>query len=149
MRAVLQRVKGASVEIEGREVGAIAGGLLVLLGIKQGDTEKDCDYLIKKILKCRIFDDPDGVMNESLLDQKKSLLLVSQFTLYGDTRKGNRPSYMESAKGEEARPLYEYFIQKVKDQGVPVATGEFGADMDVHLINDGPVTILMDSEKIF
>lgn len=145
MRALIQRVKSAHVSIDNKTVGSIEEGLLVFLGIKTDDTQEDLEYLFKKIIKCRIFDDAEGVMNESLIDQNKALLVVSQFTLYAETRKGNRPSYKAAAKGELAKPLYEKFIELAKEQDIDVQTGEFGADMDVHLINDGPVTILLES----
>lgn len=145
MRALIQRVQSAEVSVDGKKLSSIESGLLVFLGIKTDDNEKDIDYLIRKIVNCRIFDDLDGVMNESLIDQKKDLLVVSQFTLYADTKKGNRPSYQLAAKGDVAEPLYQKFIAKLKEMNIPVQTGEFGADMAVSLINDGPVTILIES----
>lgn len=145
MRALIQRVQSAEVSVDGEKLSSIESGLLVFLGIKTDDNEKDIDYLIRKIVNCRIFDDLDGVMNESLIDQKKDLLVVSQFTLYADTKKGNRPSYQLAAKGDVAEPLYQKFITKLKEMNIPVQTGEFGADMAVSLINDGPVTILIES----
>ena len=149
MRSVVQRVRSARVEIEGECVGEISEGLLVLLGVSVDDTEKDLDYMVKKISGLRIFDDQDGVMNESVLDQGKKILLVSQFTLYGDARKGNRPSYIQAAKGEKAEGLYHSCVEKLREKGLVVETGRFGADMQVHLVNDGPVTILIDSQKGF
>lgn len=145
MRALIQRVRSAEVSVDGKKLSSIGNGLLIFLGIKMDDGEKDIDYLVRKIVNCRIFDDLDGVMNESLIDQKKELLVVSQFTLYADTKKGNRPSYQLAAKGDVAEPLYQKFITKLKEMNIPVQTGEFGADMAVSLINDGPVTILIES----
>lgn len=145
MRALIQRVKSAEVSVAGEKISSIKSGLLIFLGIKTDDSEKDIDYLVKKIVNCRIFDDSNGVMNESLIDQEKELLVVSQFTLYAETKKGNRPSYQLAAKGDVAEPLYQKFITKVKEMNIPVQTGEFGADMAVSLINDGPVTILIES----
>ncbi|MDO5713195.1 MAG: D-aminoacyl-tRNA deacylase [Tissierellia bacterium] len=149
MRAVVQRVKTANVVVDGNKVGEIGEGIVLLLGIAKEDTEKDLDYIYRKVVNLRIFDDKDGVMNESLLDHRKELLVVSQFTLYGDGRKGNRPSYIRAANGAEAEKLYQKFIQRGNNDGLSVATGVFGADMDLTLINDGPVTILLDSEKVF
>ena len=145
MRALIQRVQSAEVSVDGKKLSSIGNGLLIFLGIKMDDGEKDIDYLVRKIVNCRIFDDLDGVMNESIIDQKKELLVVSQFTLYADTKKGNRPSYQLAAKGDVAEPLYQKFITKLKEMNIPVQTGEFGADMAVSLINDGPVTILIES----
>ena len=145
MRALIQRVQSAEVSVDGKKLSSIGNGLLIFLGIKMDDGEKDIDYLVRKIVNCRIFDDLDGVMNESLIDQKKELLVVSQFTLYADTKKGNRPSYQLAAKGDVAEPLYQKFITKLKEMNIPVQTGKFGADMAVSLINDGPVTILIES----
>lgn len=145
MRALIQRVKAAEVSVAGEKISSIKSGLFIFLGIKTDDSEKDIDYLVKKIVNCRIFDDSNGVMNESLIDQEKELLVVSQFTLYAETKKGNRPSYQLAAKGDVAEPLYQKFITKVKEMNIPVQTGEFGADMAVSLINDGPVTILIES----
>lgn len=145
MRALIQRVKSAEVSVAGEKISSIKSGLLIFLGIKTDDSEKDIDYLVKKIVNCRIFDDSNGVMNESLIDQEKELLVVSQFTLYAETKKGNRPSYQLAAKGDVAEPLYQKFITKIKEMNIPVQTGEFGADMAVSLINDGPVTILIES----
>lgn len=149
MRSVVQRVKSARVEVEGACVGEISEGLLVLLGVSVDDTEKELDYMVKKISGLRIFDDRNGVMNESILDQEKKILLVSQFTLYGDARKGNRPSYIQAAKGDKAEDLYLSCVRKLREKGIEVETGKFGADMQVHLVNDGPVTILIDSQKGF
>lgn len=149
MRAVIQRVKKASVEVEGNTVGSIEEGLLVFLGVGQGDDNKDLEYMVDKVLGLRIFQDENDKMNLSLMDIEGELLVVSQFTLYGDVRKGRRPSFTESAHPDRAEGLYEEFITKVRSKGVKVEKGLFGADMDVNLINDGPVTILLDSNKIF
>ncbi len=145
MRALLQRVKEARVEVEGRTVGAIGRGLLVLLGVARGDTPADADYLAEKILGLRIFPDAEGKMNLSVMEAGGGLLVVSQFTLYGDTRKGRRPSFDQAAPQQEARALYEYFVQKLRSRQAPVQTGVFQAMMQVHLINEGPVTILCES----
>jgi len=146
MKIVVQRVKKAQVDIDEKTVGKINEGLLVLLGIKNTDTKKDVDYLVKKIINLRVFTDSDGKMNLSLQDVKGELLIVSQFTLYGECKKsGNRPSYTDAAKPDMAIPLYEYFISECKKQVSIVQTGIFGADMKVNLLNDGPVTIIIDS----
>jgi D-aminoacyl-tRNA deacylase len=147
MRVVAQRVREARVEVEGQVVGSITTGLLVLLGIARGDTEEDAAYLVEKTLNLRIFPDEQGRMNRSLLETGGALLVVSQFTLYGDCRKGRRPSFDSAAPPEEARCLYEYFVARSRKAGVEVATGIFQAYMQVSLVNDGPVTFLYDSEK--
>ena len=149
MRAVVQRVKEAKVEIEGEIVGEISRGLLIFLGVGENDTEKECEYMANKIINLRIFPDENDLMNLSLLDIKGSALVVSQFTLWGDCRKGRRPSIIEAARPEKAKELYEHFISLLKDKNVSVDTGKFQEMMDVHLVNDGPVTILIDSNKIF
>lgn len=149
MRAVVQRVKEARVEIEGKVVGAISKGVLIFLGVGEKDTAKECEYLANKIINLRIFPDADDLMNLSLMDVKGDVLVVSQFTLWGDCRKGRRPSFIEAARPEKAIPLYEKFIELIKEQNIKVATGKFQEMMDVHLVNDGPVTILIDSDKIF
>lgn len=149
MRAVIQRVKEARVEIEGVVVGQISKGLLIFLGVGENDTEKECGYIANKIINLRIFPDSDDLMNLSILDIKGAALVVSQFTLWGDCRKGRRPSFTEAARPEKAKMLYEHFISLIKDMNISVATGKFQEMMDVHLINDGPVTILIDSEKKF
>ncbi len=149
MRAVVQRVKEAKVEIDGSVVGQISKGLLIFLGVAEKDTEKECEYMANKIINLRIFPDENDLMNLSLLDTKGAALVVSQFTLWGDCRKGRRPSFIEAARPEKANRLYEHFISLVKDKGVTVATGRFQEMMDVHLVNDGPVTILIDSSKNF
>lgn len=149
MRAVVQRVKRSSVSVDGKIVSKIDKGLMVLLGVEVNDDESDLDYILKKVTRLRIFDDEDGVMNKSLLDYGLEVLVVSQFTLYGDARKGNRPSYIRSAKFDQGILLYEKFIEELEKLNVKVSHGEYGADMDVELINDGPVTILLDSSKEF
>lgn len=149
MRAVIQRVKNASVTVDDKIVGEIGKGVLVLLGVSRDDTEKEAVFLVEKILNLRIFEDEEGKMNLSLLDIKGELLVVSQFTLYGDARRGRRPSFIEAAAPDEANRLYEFFVVEARKQLEKVETGRFQAMMDVALINDGPVTILLDSAKIF
>jgi D-tyrosyl-tRNA(Tyr) deacylase len=149
MRAVIQRVSEASVEISNEVVGAIGAGLLVLLAVARDDIPDDADYLAEKIINLRIFTDDDGKMNRSLLETGGAMLVVSQFTLYGDVRRGRRPSYSDAAEPEKANALYEYFIERVRSLGVRVETGVFQATMKVSLVNDGPVTILIDSRKLF
>jgi D-tyrosyl-tRNA(Tyr) deacylase len=149
MRAVVQRVKRARVSVNGQTTGEIGSGLLVLLGVSVNDGEADADYLSDKIINLRIFEDENGKMNLSLLDYGGELLVVSQFTLYGDTRRGRRPSFINAARSDDADQLYEYFVAKAKESVESVATGRFQAMMDVELVNHGPVTILLDSEKIF
>ena len=149
MRAVVQRVSAASVTVEGRKVGSIGPGLLVLLGVARGDTEKDGEYLAEKLAGLRIFEDEEEKMNRSVAQIGGSILLVSQFTLYGDVRHGRRPSFTQAAPPEEANRLYENLAQKLRDKGLTVETGQFQAHMEVSLVNDGPVTILLDSGKSF
>jgi len=149
MRAVVQRVRRCRVEVESRVVGEIGPGLLVLLGVGKGDTEAAADYLAEKILSLRIFEDDAEKMNLSVHDKRGEVLVVSQFTLYGDARKGRRPSFDAAARPEEARRLYEYFLEKIRAAGLRCETGEFQAMMEVELVNSGPVTILLDSEKGF
>jgi len=149
MRTVVQRVAEARVEVEGRVSGSIGKGLLVLLGVAGDDTEKDADYLAEKTINLRIFDDHAGKMNLSLLDVSGEVLVVSQFTLYGDVRRGRRPSYTDAAEPGRANRLYEYFVDRLRESGVKAETGMFQAMMKVSLINDGPVTILLDSRKGF
>jgi D-tyrosyl-tRNA(Tyr) deacylase len=149
MRAVIQRVSRAKVTVEGEITGEIGRGVLVLLGVSRSDSEKEADYLLEKILNLRIFEDRDGKMNLSLLDVGGELLVVSQFTLYGDARRGRRPSYIEAAAPDEANRLYEYFVAEARKKISKVETGRFQAMMDVELVNDGPVTILLDSTKLF
>lgn len=149
MRAVVQRVSSSKVTVDDRITGEISKGLLVLLGVTHEDTSKDVDYMIDKILNLRIFEDENEKMNLSLKDIGGELLVVSQFTLYGDCRKGKRPSFSNAARPDLATKLYEEFIEKAKSQDVVVGTGEFGAHMMVDLTNDGPVTILLESNKSF
>ncbi len=149
MRAVLQRVTRASVTVDGQTIGQIGRGLVVLLGVEQDDTEADAHQLADKTIQLRIFDDADGKMNLGLADVAGAVLVVSQFTLLGDCRKGRRPSFIQAAPPEMAERLYETFVAAVGAQGIPVATGKFRAMMQVELVNDGPVTILLDSRKRF
>jgi D-aminoacyl-tRNA deacylase len=147
MRAVIQRVSRASVTIQNAVRGRIEGGLMVLLAVEEGDKGEDIEWLSGKIVRLRIFPDEEGVMNRSVQEIGGDILLVSQFTLYASTRKGNRPSYSRSAGPQTAVPLYEAFVERLSaDLGKPVQTGEFGAEMRVELINDGPVTIIIDSK---
>lgn len=146
MRAVLQRVSRAKVTVDERLTGEIGLGLLVLLGVGQTDDEAIADKLLDKIIKLRIFDDGEGKMNLSLVDIDGEMLVVSQFTLYADTRKGRRPSFIDAAPPSDGVRLYEYFVAKARDSIRKVETGEFGAMMDVELVNDGPVTIILDTE---
>ncbi|MBE2249275.1 MAG: D-tyrosyl-tRNA(Tyr) deacylase [Myxococcus sp.] len=145
MRAVLQRVKEASVTVDGAVVGAIGPGLLVLLGVGKGDTDADVDFMVDKVPGLRIFEDEAGKMNRALVDGSKALLAVSQFTLFADTKKGRRPSFIDAMPPDEARRLYAAFCEKCRAAGLTVAEGVFAADMKVALVNDGPVTILLDS----
>ena len=149
MRAVLQRVTRASVRIEGETVGEIAAGLVVLLGVARDDTLDDARYLLEKIISLRIFEDAEGRMNLSVAETGGALLVVSQFTLYGDARRGRRPSWSEAAAPEAAEPLYEFFVNEARKMSVRVETGGFRRMMEVELVNDGPVTILLDSRKLF
>lgn len=149
MRAVIQRVRSASVDVDSERVGEIDKGLLVLLGVGAGDETSDLDYVLDKTINLRIFADEDGKMNLSLLDTGGGLLVVSQFTLYGDTRKGRRPSFVDAMAPDPAEAMYEDFVKKARERGVSkVATGRFAAMMDVSLVNDGPVTLIVDSSKI-
>jgi len=148
MRAVVQRVTEASVTVDGETIGRIGTGLCVLLGVSTSDTEADADYIADKLAVLRIFDDENGVSNRSVLDVGGAILLISQFTLLGDARKGRRPSYIFAARPEAAIPLYERCVSRLKES-VPVETGRFGADMLVSIQNDGPFTILLDSKKGF
>jgi D-aminoacyl-tRNA deacylase len=149
MRAVIQRVTRASVTVEGKIVGELGNGLVVLLGVARDDTRSDADYLAEKIAALRIFDDEGGRMNLSVRDIGGGVLIVSQFTLYGDVRRGLRPSWSDAAAPESARPLYEYFVEKMRSSELFIATGSFRRTMSLDLLNDGPVTILIDSRKTF
>ncbi|MTK11674.1 MAG: D-tyrosyl-tRNA(Tyr) deacylase [Clostridiaceae bacterium] len=149
MRAVVQRVKYSKVEVNGEKIGEIQKGLNVLLGISKEDTAEDISYMKDKILNLRIFEDEDGKLNKSLMDISGELLVVSQFTLYGDCRKGRRPSFIEALGGEDAEKMYEEFVRQCKQEVSKVETGKFGADMKVTIENDGPVTIMIDSKKNF
>jgi D-tyrosyl-tRNA(Tyr) deacylase len=149
MRAVVQRVSSASVVVRERVVGEIGPGLLVLLGVSRKDTQDDADYLAEKIAGLRIFEDADGKMNRSVAEISGAVLAVSQFTLYGDVRRGKRPSFDDAARPEEARELYEALVIQIRRRGLRCETGEFQAMMSVSLVNEGPVTILLDSTKLF
>ena len=147
MRLVLQRVKEARVEVEGRVVGTIGAGLVALVGIAKPDVRRDADYLADKTISLRIFPDESGKMNRDIVETGGELLVVSQFTLYADSRKGRRPGFDRAAEPAQARALYEYFVEAIRARNIPVQTGIFQALMSVHLVNDGPLTILCDSEK--
>jgi D-tyrosyl-tRNA(Tyr) deacylase len=148
MRAVIQRVAKASVKVDGQVTGSIGKGLLILVGIEDADTQEDIDWLTKKIVGLRIFDDENGVMNLSVMEIEGSILAVSQFTLMASTKKGNRPSYIRASKGDFAQPMYEKFCQALEQEsGKKTEKGIFGADMKVSLLNDGPVTIIMDTKN--
>jgi D-aminoacyl-tRNA deacylase len=149
MRAVVQRVSRCRVTVEGNVTGQIGAGLLVLLGVSRGDTEAAADYLAEKVVGLRIFEDGEGKMNLSVQDSGGAVLVVSQFTLYGDVRRGKRPSFDAAARPEEAERLYEHFVSKIRSAGLRCETGRFQAMMEVELVNSGPVTILLDSEKSF
>ncbi len=145
MRAVVQRVGSARVEVDGRVTGRIGPGLVVLVAVRQGDTAREVRWLADKVVNLRLFSDPDGKMNLSARDLHREILVVSQFTLYGDCRRGRRPSYSEAASPEVAVALYEDFVRKLEASGLRIQQGVFQAHMDVHLVNDGPVTVLVDS----
>jgi D-aminoacyl-tRNA deacylase len=149
MRAVVQRVSRCRVTVDGNVVGEIGAGVLVLLGVSKADNEAAADYLVEKIIGLRIFEDAEGKMNLSVQDCGGAVLVVSQFTLYGDVRRGKRPSFDAAARPEEARRLYEYFVEEIRASGLRCETGQFQAMMEVELVNSGPVTILVDSEKVF
>jgi D-aminoacyl-tRNA deacylase len=149
MRAVVQRVSSASVTVDGEIVGEIGKGFLVLLGVAGDDTQQDVNYLANKVAGLRVFEDDDGKMNLALADVGGGVLVVSQFTLYGDCRKGRRPSFVAAAPPEHAEALYRSFVAELRGQGIPVETGRFQVHMDVALVNDGPVTLLLDSRKEF
>ena len=148
MRAVVQRVRKGSVEIEEKEIGKIEKGLVILLGVGQNDIEKDAEYLAEKIANLRIFEDKEGKMNLSVREINGQILVISQFTLYGDCKKGRRPSFISAALPDKAVKLYDYFVKCIKNYGLKIETGEFQAMMLVKIYNDGPVTILLDSEKL-
>lgn len=150
MRAVIQRVSSSSVSVDGQEIGAIGPGITLFLGIKEDDTLQDCEYILNKTIHLRIFEDENGKMNLSLLDVGGELLVISQFTLYGDCRKGRRPGFSRGGSVEDAEKLYDQFVRMVQESPVKkIATGEFQAEMQVTIHNDGPVTLLLDSEKVF
>lgn len=146
MRVVVQRVSEASVTVEGEVVGAIGPGLLALVGVREGDTQAEADWLAAKLAQLRIFADAEGRFNLSLLDMGGAALVVSQFTLYGDARKGRRPDFIRAARPEVAEPLVSYLVEKLRAAGIPTETGRFGAHMDVRLTNDGPVTLILERE---
>ena len=149
MRAVAQRVSRAAVCVDREEVGQIARGFVVLLGVADGDGAEDADYLAHKIVELRVFEDSAGKMNHSLIDVGGSVLAISQFTLLGDCRKGRRPSFTDAARPELAQPLFDHFVAAVRSRGIAVQTGQFAAHMMVELVNDGPVTLLLDSKRLF
>lgn len=149
MRLVIQHVNHAGVQVSGKEIASCGKGLLVLLGVTHDDSMEDVEYCASKTLGLRIFEDEDEKMNLSIQDIQGEILVVSQFTLYGDIRKGRRPSFVNSAKPDKANELYEEYVKYLQKENIPVSTGQFGADMKVELINDGPVTILVDSKKMF
>ena len=149
MRCVVQRVTESSVTVDGETVGRIGPGLMVLIGVSTEDTAADLNYIAEKVPNLRVFDDENGVMNRSLLDAGGAILAVSQFTLYGDARGGRRPSYIRAAKPEQANALYQQLVERWRQKGLTVETGRFRTEMKVALVNDGPVTILLDSQKTF
>ncbi|HSJ39194.1 MAG TPA: D-aminoacyl-tRNA deacylase [Planococcus sp. (in: firmicutes)] len=146
MRVILQRSKRASVTVEGSVTGAIASGYVLLVGITHEDTEKDADYCARKIAQMRLFEDDEGKMNRSIFESGGDILSISQFTLYGDIRKGRRPSFVEAARPDKAEPLWNYFNEMLRNEGLKVEEGVFGAMMDVELVNDGPVTMIVESK---
>lgn len=148
MKAVIQRVQYATVKVDGQLIGQCQNGFMILLGVCLEDDEKDIDVLVNKISKLRVFEDEEGKMNRSIKDVGGSVLVISQFTLYADCRKGNRPSFMNAAPGAVSKPLYEQFVAKLSACDIPVECGEFGADMKVELLNDGPVTIVLESKEL-
>lgn len=149
MRAVIQRVKSSKVSVDGEVLGSINRGFNVLLGISKDDTIEDVNYIKDKIINLRVFEDENDKMNNSLLDVQGELLIISQFTLYGDCRKGRRPNFMDAMKGSEAESLYETFLEEIRKSNLKAECGKFGADMTVDIVNDGPVTILLDSKRNF
>lgn len=148
MRTVIQRVSRASVRVDGRVVGRTGAGFVVLAGVADGDTEDDLDLMVDKLVHLRVFADDEGKMNRSLLDAGGGLLVVSQFTLHADCRRGRRPSFTRAAPPETARALFDRFVERLREKGISVATGEFGAMMEVELVNDGPVTIVLDTDDL-
>ena len=146
MRALLQRVSSAAVRVDGRIVGQIDKGFCILLGVTHSDTNKEAEWLANKIAGIRLFEDDAGKMNRGLQDVGGELLVISQFTLYGDARKGRRPSFIDASRPEHSEPMYEYFVEQLRDAGFKVATGQFGADMKVEINNDGPVTLMLERE---
>jgi len=149
LRAIIQRVSEAEVVVDNEVTGKIQQGLLVLLGVEEGDSQKDCDYLADKVAGLRVFDDAEGKMNLGVTDVDGKVLVVSQFTLLGDCRKGRRPSFVDAAPPEIGQQLYEAFCQRIREQGIDVETGRFRSHMQVQLVNDGPVTLMLDSRKRF
>ena len=149
MRAVVQRVSRAAVRVDSKIVGQIGNGLAVLVGVAPDDNREAADYMVEKIASLRIFPDCEGKMNLSIRDNQGAILAISQFTLLGDARRGRRPSFAQAARPEEAEPLYEYFLEALRNLGLRVESGVFGAMMELELVNDGPVTILLDSERLF
>jgi len=149
MRAIVQRVSEAHVTVDGAITGQIESGFLVLLGVTHEDTDADMDYLVKKLVGLRVFEDDDGKMNRDIIEANGAMLIVSQFTLYGDCRKGRRPSFINAARPELAEPMYERLCDEIRGRGIRVETGRFQQHMDVALINDGPVTLMLDSSKQF
>ncbi|MEQ8153860.1 MAG: D-aminoacyl-tRNA deacylase [Clostridiaceae bacterium] len=149
MRAVVQRVKKSSVKVQGKIIGEIKEGLNILVGVTKGDSDEDIKYIRDKVVNLRIFSDENGKMNLSIKDVKGEMLIISQFTLYGDCRKGRRPSFINALGGEEANVIYEKLVDSFREEGLKVETGEFGADMEVEIINDGPVTLILESNKDF
>ena len=149
MRAVIQRVDKASVSVDGNVVGSVGAGMVVFVGVEKDDSQKDIAYVAEKIAGLRIFEDSSGKMNLSIKDTGGEVLAISQFTLYGDCRKGRRPSYTRAAGGDFARRCYESFIAEIAERGIPIRTGVFGATMNVHIVNNGPVTLLVDSSRDF
>ena len=147
MRIVLQRVKNANVKVEDEIVGSISHGFLILLGVGKEDTAMDADWLVEKISKLRVFEDENEKMNKDIIEVNGEILVVSQFTLYGDCKKGNRPGFTDAGLPEEANKLYEYFVEKIKEKNIKTETGQFGAHMDVSLVNDGPVTLILDTKN--
>jgi D-tyrosyl-tRNA(Tyr) deacylase len=147
MRAVVQRVTSARVQVGGEEIARVGVGVLVLVGVADGDAQSDAEYLARKIVELRVFEDDAGQMNRSLADVSGAVLAVSQFTLLADCRKGRRPSFVQAARPEAAEPIFDHFVSAVRLMGVPIQSGRFGADMEVELVNDGPVTLILESKR--